>query len=76
MQQQPAKEVNHMFLHPHVSSQISSYQRREQLALAGQRGRAQQAAAVARAARRAGRARWPMRQAARRALQLRAQPGQ
>ena len=61
-----------MYLHPYMASQLASERRREMLAQAEQRHRAQKLAAVARPSRQAKRAERRMRRAVRKALRLRA----
>jgi hypothetical protein len=61
-----------VYLHPYMASQLASQRHREMLAQARQQRQARQLLALARASRRAERAERRMRQALRRALQLRA----
>jgi hypothetical protein len=60
-----------VYLPPYM--ELAKEQRREMLAQAGQQRRARQLVALARTTRRAERAEWRMRRAARKALQLRAE---
>ncbi len=62
-----------MYMHPYVASQLAGERRRDMLAQAQQQRQAQQVVALARASRRAERAERRMRQAARKAVRLRAE---
>ena len=61
-----------MSQHPYIASQVAKQRHRESLAQAEQHRRARQVLALARASRRAGRAEGRIRQAIRKARQLRA----
>ena len=61
-----------MYQHPYIASQVAKQRQREILAQAEQHRRARQVLALARASQRAGRAEHRIRQAIRKAQQLRA----
>jgi len=66
------KEVSHVYMPPHMGSQLASERRREMLAQAQRQHQARKVAVLARASRRAERAERRMRRAVRKALRLRA----